>query len=86
MNTSKTLHRLFHIPCAILVNTISFIARIMIALYDFWFMNKDSVNFISRRIVREVKFITPRIIRAIVLFAMCFPFFTAFMIFMIKLS
>ena len=52
----KFLHRLFHIPCVILMAIITFTARTLIAMHDFWQNRKEDIIFLTSKIVYAVAF------------------------------
>lgn len=50
----KTLHRLLHIPCAILMAMIVFTARTIIAMHDFWQNHKEDIIFLAHKLAYAV--------------------------------
>ena len=53
-NMYKILHRLFHIPCVILMAIITFTARTLIAMHNFWQNRKEDIVFLTRKVVYAV--------------------------------
>lgn len=74
-NMYKILHRLFHIPCAILMAIIVFTARTIIAMHNFWQNRKEDIIFFARKFVY-----------AVALASVLLPAFLAICIIMIQLS
>lgn len=71
----KILHRLFHIPCVILMVSITFIARSLIAMHDFWQNRKEDIVFFAHKMVYAAKLVSVII-----------PLFIIFSIVMVQLS
>lgn len=83
---SRTMHRILHTPCVFAVLIVSFIARTILAFYDFWQINKDTFNWYTTRIIRDIKCFIPKVIYAITIISVSFPITLAIMLWMIQLS
>ena len=53
-NMYKFLHRLFHIPCVILMAIITFTARTLITMHNFWHNRKEDIIFLTHKTVYAV--------------------------------
>ena len=71
----KILHRLFHIPCVILMAIITFTARTLITMHNFWQNNKEDIIFFARKLAY-----------AVAMASVILPIFLAIGILMIQLS
>lgn len=82
---SRTMHRFLHVPCIFLVLIVSFFANTLITIYDFLQIHKDTINWYSTRIIRDIKCIIPKVVSAIVVIIVTLPPALILMIWMIQL-
>ena len=71
----RAIHMTLHIPCVILL-----------ALHDWYLMNKDTFSLCWKHLVRDIKCLIPKMLQLLIGWVIFFPPAFAFLIFMIKFS